>query len=133
MEEKQNRQLNNDNNQSTTTSGQGGNFSIQNAGGNVVGNDTAGVGSGAVVSLKGGQTQREIEEQRKIEELKRKAVKLERKLTPREKELDRMHKEAIKPVGSVGKSQGTRDKIQTNPKVQKIVSNKILKIDKFKN
>jgi len=95
MEEKQNGQLNNDNNQSTTTSGQGANFSTQNTKGNVVGNDTAGIGSGAVVSLKGGQTQREIDEQRKIEELKSKAVKLERKLTPREKELERMHKEAV--------------------------------------
>ena len=66
-------------------------------GSNVVGNDTAAVGSGGVVSLKGGQTKREIDEQRKIEELKSKAVKLERKLTPREKELERMHKEAIKP------------------------------------
>ena len=104
MEENQNGQLNNSNNQSATTSGQGGSLSTQNTGvsnsgvaGNIVGNDTAAVGTGGVVSLKGGQTQREIDEQRKIEELKSRAVKLERKLTPREKELERMHEEAVKP------------------------------------
>jgi hypothetical protein len=114
-ENNQNGQLNN--NQGTTTSGQGANFSTQNIGGNIVGNDTAGTGSGAVVSLKGGQTQKEIDEQKRIEELKSRAVKLERKLTPREKELEKLHKQAVKPVSPVGKFQGTSYNQDTKNKV----------------
>ena len=52
--------------------------------------------NGGVISLKGGQTQREIDEQKRIENLKSKAIKLERRLTPKEKELERMQKSAIK-------------------------------------
>ncbi len=104
-ENNQNGQLSND--QSMATSGKGANFSTQNTGGKVIGNDTATVGSGGVVSLKGGQTQSEINEQKRIEELKSRAVKLERKLTPREKELEKLHKQAVKPVSPVGKFQGT--------------------------
>jgi hypothetical protein len=115
-EHNQNGQLNN--NQGVTTSGQGANFSTQNMGGNIVGNDTAGTGSGAVVSLKGGQTQKEIDEQKRIEELKSRAVKLERKLTPREKELEKLHKQAIKPVSPINKFQDTRNKAQNTNNVQ---------------
>jgi len=75
--------------------GQGGNR------GNIVSSDTTTTGTGPVVSLKGGLTQKEIDEQKRIEELKKKAVKLERKLTPKEKELERMHKEAVRPAAPI--------------------------------
>ncbi len=114
--------------------GQGASFGVQNVGvndsvgnGNIIGNDTAVAGSGGVVSLQGGKTKKEIEEQKRIEELKKKAVKLERKLTPKEKELERMHREAVKPVGIVGKLQDRRyplkadqpkaGKTQVSPKI----------------
>lgn len=84
-------------NQGGSNTQSGGQNNIQ-VGGNIIGNDTAVTGSGGVVSLKGGQTQSEVDEQKRIDELKSGAVKLERKLTLKEIELEKMHKAAVKPA-----------------------------------
>ncbi len=77
--------------------------------------------AGKVVSLKGGLTKKEIEEQKRIEKLKKRAVKLERKLTPKEKELERMHQKAVKPA-----------MFTANQKL-KVESHKVAKPDNFSN
>lgn len=93
MEEnnKGNTQQNIQNGQSGQGTQQGGNF--------VVGNDTtSNSGTGGVISLKGGITQKEIDEQKRIEKLKNGAIKLKRKLAPKEKELEELHKQAVNTV-----------------------------------
>jgi hypothetical protein len=60
-----------------------------------VGNDTAGTGSGAVVSLKGGQTQKEIDEQKRIEELKSRA-KIRKKTNAQRKRIRKITQASCK-------------------------------------